>query len=239
VSRPLVHVKTVTKTDAAYRTIRLAIEEGDLKPGERLTVTALEEWLGMSPTPIREALRLLQADGIVQHTPHHGMVVAVFSPEAILEVYRLRIPLESLAAEWAAERAHEGHLNQLRRIHKRFERAVAQNPAGSDVAALNAAWHAMIYETSASPTLAEFIERLWNSGGGKAMWISGRAHRAVAEHAQILAALEARDGKCAAELMRKHIGGGAMMHRERLREAGHDVSDEEFETFGPDEIAGD
>jgi len=239
VSRPFAQVNTVTKTDAAYRAIRLAIEDGDLKPGERLTVTALESWLGMSPTPIREALRLLQADGIVQHTPHHGMVVAVFSPEAILEVYRLRIALESLAAQWAAERAEESHLTQLRRLHKRFEKAVAQNPAGSDVAALNAAWHATIYETSASPTLVEFIERLWNSGGGKAMWISGRAKRAVAEHALILAALEKRDGKLSAELMRKHIGGGAVTHRERLQAAGYAVIEEEFETFAPKELAGD
>lgn len=225
-SRPLARVQTVTKTDAAYRAMRLAIEDGSLKGGERLTVNALQDWLGMSPTPIREALRLLQADGVVKHTPHHGMVVAEFSPEAILEVYRLRRELESLAAGWAAERATDAHLKQLRRTHQRFESAVEQNPAGSEVAALNASWHATIYDAADSPHLREFIERLWSNGGGKAMWISGRAEEAVAQHAEILAALEERDAELAADLMRKHIDGGASAHKARLRQLGHPIPDE-------------
>jgi DNA-binding GntR family transcriptional regulator len=225
-SRPLTRVQTVTKTDAAYRAMRLAIEDGRLQAGERLTVNALQEWLGMSPTPIREALRLLQADGVVKHTPHHGMVVAEFSPESILEVYRVRRELESLAARWAAERATELHLNQLRRTHQRFATAVEQNPAGSEVAALNASWHATIYDAAASPHLREFIERLWSNGGGKAMWISGRAEEAVAQHAQILSALEEHDAELAADLMREHIDGGASAHKARLRQLGHVIPEE-------------
>lgn len=216
-------MQTVTKTDAAYRAIRLAIEDGRLKPGDRLTVSVLEDSLGMSPTPIREALRLLQADGVVTHTPHHGMVVAEFSPQAILEVYRLRIELESLATEWATERASDAVIKALEKLHGRFERAVTQNPAGPDVAALNAQWHGLIYDAAAMPMLHEFIERLWTTGGGKAMWISGRAQTALEEHVAILAAMKERDAAKAARLMRKHIAGGAQMHRERLRELGHAV----------------
>ena len=225
-SRPLARVQTVTKTDAAYRAMRLAIEDGSLQAGERLTVTALQDWLGMSPTPIREALRLLQADGVVTHTPHHGMVVTEFSPTAILEVYRVRIPLESLATAWAAERATKAQLNQLRSIHQRFENAVRENPAGSDVAALNASWHSTIYDAAGSRHLREFIERLGSNGGGKAMWVSGRAADAVAEHAQIMAALEERDSTRGADLMRRHIDAGATLHKERLRQLGHPIPDE-------------
>lgn len=225
-SRPLARVQTVTKTDAAYRAMRLAIEDGSLQAGERLTVNALQEWLGMSPTPIREALRLLQADGVVKHKPHHGMVVAEFSPESILEVYRVRRELESLAAKWAAERATDAQLNQLRRIHQRLENAVRQNPAGSEVATLNATWHSAIYDVADSPHLREFIERLWSNGGGKAMWISARAEDAVEEHARILSALEDRDSELAAELMRAHIDQGESLHKARLRQLGHSIPGE-------------
>jgi DNA-binding GntR family transcriptional regulator len=203
--------------------MRLAIEDGKLKPGDRLTVSVLEESLGMSPTPIREALRLLQADGVVTHTPHHGMIVAEFSPQAILEVYRLRIELESLATEWATERADDSVLRALERIHVKFKRAVALNTAGPDVAALNATWHGTIYDAAASPMLREFIERLWTTGGGKAMWISGRAQVAVAEHTAILEAMKLRDPERAAQMMRDHIGGGAALHRDRLQQLGHEV----------------
>jgi DNA-binding GntR family transcriptional regulator len=225
-SRSLARVQTVTKTDAAYRAMRLAIEDGSLQAGERLTVNALQEWLGMSPTPIREALRLLQADGVVKHTPHHGMVVTEFSPESILEVYRVRAELESLATGWAAQQATDVHVNQLRRTHQRFAAAVHQNPAGSEVAALNASWHATIYDAAGSPHLREFIERLWSNGGGKAMWISARAEEAVESHSQILAAIEERDAELAADLMRKHIEGGAAAHKTRLRQLGYAIPDE-------------
>lgn len=186
-------------------------------------MNTLQDWLGMSPTPIREALRLLQADGVVTHTPHHGMVVAEFSPESILEVYRVRAELESLATGWAAARATEVHLNQLRRIHRRFETAVQSNPAGSEVAGLNASWHSTIYDAAASPHLREFIERLWSNGGGKAMWISARADEAVVQHGEILAALEERNAELAASLMREHIEAGASAHKTRLRQLGRPI----------------
>jgi DNA-binding GntR family transcriptional regulator len=71
--------------------------------------------------------------------------------------------------------------------------------------------------------LHEFIDRLWTTGGGKAMWISGRAKTAVAQHAAILNAMKKRDSALAARLMRKHIAEGAEMHRKRLQQMGHDV----------------
>src|SRR5215210_986368 len=89
---------SMTKTQAAFHRIRAAIEDGRLKPGDRLRATALQEELDMSPTPIREALRLLQAQGLVEHRPHHGMVVAEYPVEETEEVYRLREVLEPMAA---------------------------------------------------------------------------------------------------------------------------------------------
>src|SRR5215210_8838164 len=128
---------SMTKTQAAFHRIRAAIEDGRLKPGDRLRATALQEELDMSPTPIREALRLLQAQGLVEHRPHHGMVVAEYPVEETEEVYRLREVLEPMAAGLAAERASA---EQLERIHRRLDglkEAVEAGAARVDAAELN------------------------------------------------------------------------------------------------------
>ena len=96
---------SLTKTDAACAALREAIEADRLAPGERLAVKRLVEDLQMSPTPIREALRLLQAEGLAVYKPHHGMVVADYPAESVAEVSRMRALLEPLAVELAVRHA--------------------------------------------------------------------------------------------------------------------------------------
>jgi DNA-binding GntR family transcriptional regulator len=178
----------------------------------------------MSPTPIREALRLLQADGLIEHMPHRGMVVKEYSPENIAEIYRLRSVLEPLATEWAAAAAFDEELGDIRKLHTQLVNAAAKRPSAPNVAALNSAWHLAIYAKSGSPYLLEFIERLWGAiGGGKAVWVSQRVDESLAEHQEIMDALERRDGAAAATLMRGHIERGSMMHDERLRSLREDT----------------
>lgn len=207
---------SVTKTDAAYHELRVAIESGELKPGARLPTGTLEARLDMSPTPIREALRLLQRDGLVVHTPHHGMMVATFSPERILENYRIRELLEPLATELATERATDEELSGIRKLHEAFAEAIADNPIGAEAARLNADWHTAIYAASGSPDLQGFVERLWISGG-RAMWMSVRGMQSLVEHDAILRRIEERNAQTAAQSMLEHLQNGARMHRERLR----------------------
>jgi DNA-binding GntR family transcriptional regulator len=180
----------------------------------------------MSPTPIREALRLLQADGLIEHTPHRGMVVKEYSPENIAEIYRLRSVLEPLATEWAADSASDEELAEIRKLHTQLVGAAAKRPSAPNVAALNSAWHLAIYGKSGSRYLLEFIERLWGAiGGGKAVWVSHRVDESLAEHQEIMESLERRDGRTAARLMRDHIERGSMMHDERLRSLREDADD--------------
>jgi len=98
-------MKAVTKTDAAFEELRREIYSGELKTGQPLLVRELTERLGLSPTPIREALRLLQAAGLVTHQPHHMMVVRTASVAQDEDIFALRLELEPLAAAKAAERA--------------------------------------------------------------------------------------------------------------------------------------
>jgi DNA-binding GntR family transcriptional regulator len=203
----------MTKTQAAFHRIRGAIEEGRLKPGERLRTTALQKELDMSPTPIREALRLLQAQGLVEHRPHRGMVVAEYPVEETEEVYRLRVVLEPMAAGLAAERASAEQLERIRRRLSALKETVKARAARVDAAELNAAWHRAVYEAAGSHYLEEFITRLWDVLPLEAIWLEIRAQASLEEHERITAALERRDAAEAAALVKRHIEATAEMRR--------------------------
>ena len=90
----------------------------------------------------------------------------------------------------------------------------------TSVAELNARWHRSIYDASGSSYLNEFIARLWTALPVRAIWLTSRAPRSISEHADIMAAIESRDGAAAAELMRAHVAFGAVSTGERLRAIG-------------------
>lgn len=210
----------MTKTEAAFHTLRSGIEEGRFRPGERLTLARLLKELDMSPTPIREAIRLLQAEGLLEHEPHHGVIVAEYSPEKAEEVYRLRAVLEPLATELAVERATPEQVAAIRRLHDALAGAVREGTGRTDVAALNAEWHRQLYAASGSRYLQEFIARLWTAVPVRAIWLTRRAASSVAQHETIMEAIEQGDARAAAECMREHIRFGADSTTEHLRTIG-------------------
>lgn len=195
----------MTKTEAAFHWLRAAIEEGRLKPGDSLAVGELTKDLGMSPTPVREALRLIQAQGLAEHQPHRGMIVARHSPAEAEELYTIRVLLEPLAAELAAEKIDDKALQHVQELHEQLSTAVASDALRSDTAELNAAWHRAVYRACGSRYLVEFMDRLWAAREVQALWHSRRAPTSVAEHAQITEALVRRDARAAGKLMRHHI----------------------------------
>lgn len=210
----------MTKTEAAFHTLRTAIEDGRFKPGEPLPLPRLLEELDMSPTPIREALRLLQAQGLVEHEPHRGVVVATYTPESAEEIYRLRVLLEPLATELAVERATAEQVAHIRALHDELARAVHDDESRTDFAELNARWHRTIYEASESRHLQEFIARLWTAIPVQAIWLTRRARSSCEQHEAITEAIERRAAQEAGELMRLHVLHGASTTTEHLRRLG-------------------
>jgi DNA-binding GntR family transcriptional regulator len=208
-----------TKVSAAYETIRRAIEEGALPPGQRLPMSQLEAELGMSPTPIREALRLLQSDGVVEHQPHRGMIVAEYTAEDVDEIFRLRLALEPLATGLAAERATAEELAHIAELHEEHVQAVAGDTAAAAVA-LNTEWHRAIYATCGSRILQEFINRLWMALPVRAVWVSSEARHSLEEHVALMDALLARDGARATTLMAEHLERGKVMITARMSKRG-------------------
>ena len=137
-----------TKTELALQVLRDRIRTGQFEPGQRLRLKDLTADLGMSPTPIREALRLLQADGFVDYRPHQGIVVAELSLSEVDGVLRLRRLLEPFAVELAVPALTRAQSRELERLHARLLAAVASG-RGTAVSEYNAAWHWAIYERRA------------------------------------------------------------------------------------------
>lgn len=193
-----------TKGEAAYTALREAILDGRLEPGSRITLKQLAGDLGMSLTPVREALRLLGTQGLVDHDPHGGTLVASLTRRGVEEIYQLRRVLEPLACELAAVNATETDLQAIDAATDAFEAAVAEERF-DDLPMLNALLHRRIYLAAGSTFLMEFIDRLWVRIPYQAMRLVHDHDRSATEHRAVVAAVRAREAKAAGTLMREHI----------------------------------
>jgi DNA-binding GntR family transcriptional regulator len=206
----------MTKTELALQAIRERIRGGQLRPGERLRVDELTRELGMSPTPIREALRLLQADRLVDYRPHHRIVVAELSADTTEEVYHLRAMLEPLAVELAVPKLSDRDLDRLEGLHERHARGSRKGTGGADP---NRDWHWAIYDASGWQILNDLIRQLWEAFPWRTMWaLAGRLDLSLEQHEAVMAAIRKRDAAAAAAAMREHITSGRETLLAHLRE---------------------
>ncbi|MBR8740582.1 GntR family transcriptional regulator [Nocardiopsis sp. MG754419] len=197
-----------TKAEVAYRALRDAIRSGELPPGERLRLQDLARRLGMSLTPVRDALRMLAAHGLIEQRANLGAVVAQCTPERAEDVYRLRLVLEPMAARLAAEQATDAQLEIMEGALRVLDRAVAEGRS-QDITALNADFHRAVYSAARSHYLMDFIDRLWDGVPYQAISLVGRAEASSDQHHAIMDALRARDGDRAAAHMHAHISEAA------------------------------
>lgn len=199
-------VRFQTKAGYAAESIRSAIRHGQLAPGERIDMDALTAKLGMSPTPIREALRSLEAEGLVTNEPHRGMRVTEFSAGVAAELYLLRAEIEGLATRLAVPRLSNDEIAQLRRLEIRRHDAMARGDM-EESSSLNHEWHMGLYRVAMdTPYLAEFIGRLWNAFPWATSWkIPGRSQRSLYDHDAIMLAAAQGNAAEASRLMTEHI----------------------------------
>lgn len=198
----------------AYGRLVSEIRAGALRPGDRLTETEIAERLGISRTPVREAIRQLESDGLVSHVPRVGVVVRRLDLAEITELYEMRAVLEGTAARLAARAGSEIELGEMETINAEMEQA-------ADAAALaesNRQFHKVILNAARNRFLVRSVEAVQKTLlilGPSTMEESTRAAQAIAEHRQIIAALRARDGRAAETAMHTHIEAA---HRARLRQ---------------------
>lgn len=197
----------------AYERLIAAIRQGTLKPGDRLVETELAARLGISRTPIREAIRQLESDGLVAHLPRTGVAVRSLDYSEITELYEMRAVLEGTAARFAARAASEVELTELEAINA--EMRAARNTDGLYEA--NRQFHRVIRNAARNRFLIKSVEAVQKTLlilGPSTMEEADRAAEAITEHDAILSALRARDGDTAETRMRAHIEAA---HRARLR----------------------
>lgn len=195
--------------EAVYLTLREAIGAGKLHPGDALTEPAIAEALGISRTPIREALLRLETEALVERGFGRRLVVSDITPEEILDVYAVREVLNGLAARLAAENAATGDLVRLRRLHRELRWAF-EGGDSTRMAQLNFEFHDAICAASRNGFLLTLLRKAHETHHrypGTTFSNPERAEESVDEHEQMLDAIENGDGDRAAALAQEHIAG--------------------------------
>ena len=207
-----------TASDRAAAALRTAILEGELVPGQRVSQEAWAARAGVSPIPVREALRALAGEGLVTYRPRRGYVVTELDLADLEEVYRLRRTLEAEALRLGVPRASEDDLTALREAAKACRTAAE---AASRLAA-NRRFHELLHGLAGSRPLLRLIGMLWDSTEAyRALYyaLPGEAAEADRAHAAILAAVAAGDAERAVELEDAHRDRALARLREALAPA--------------------
>ncbi|SEE33656.1 transcriptional regulator, GntR family [Rhizobiales bacterium GAS188] len=198
--------------------IKRAITEMDIygRAGEiRLDERQLSQDLGVSRTPIREALSVLEQEGFVRAVPRRGIYVVRKTKREVIEMITVWAAIESLAARFAAVRASEAELKELRTLFAEFE----ENPADhiGEYSQANMAFHKAIIRMGGCELMSELTDQLFihmRAVRAVTMRQDNRAQRSIVDHMNIIAALERRDADLAERLVREHTLGLAA-HVER------------------------
>ncbi len=205
-------VRFQLKREYIVERLRNAIASGELKPGQKLRQEELAARFEISSTPVREALRKLEAEGLVTSVAHQGVYVSRPSSEEIQERYRLRALLEAYAAQEAVNNLSAEPTRRLQVMAelRQYQQAliVAIEAGRKDEAVQhNAALHLRLYDEARSPLLRQMILDLWKYGYPyNSLWlVPGRAEQAQIEHEKLLVAIEAGKAEAAAQIMREHI----------------------------------
>jgi DNA-binding GntR family transcriptional regulator len=186
--------------------LREMILAGELRPGAKVPEEELCARFGVSRTPIREALKVLAAEGVLQILPHRGAIVAEITKAQIDELFPIMAALERLAGSLACARASDREIARVRKLH---DAMMADFRAGNEPAYLqhNRLIHEAIFDLAGNDTLSAFFQQiLIRINACRFMLRKNAAHwgQAMAEHENIIKALEARDGPRLADLLDAH-----------------------------------
>ncbi len=209
-------------TDAVVRELRARIVAGELAPGMRIDINLLAAELGVSHTPVREAILHLEGLGMVTRQPYRGTVVTGIDPNRLEEVTALRIDLEGRATLLGVPRLSDADVARMRELHVALtagdgsgeETGKGGGSAGLDGPApdgaegfnrLNREFHGVVYAAADSPTLLRLIASLQDEADRIRLRVDMKRPTAPAFHAEILEACERRDARAACDATRRHL----------------------------------
>ena len=191
--------------ETAYTALINALRAGTYRPGDRLREEDVGDRLGLSRTPVREALRRLESDGIVEHKPRMGAVIRQLDHSEMVELYEMRAVLERTAAELAAKHGNEAEFDTLDDLNKSIE-AESNDPAKA--AAINQDFHRGIYLAARNRFLLDAARSLNNSMlllGPTTYLEPKRIDIVVGQHKDIVQALRDRNGEAAGKAAAAHL----------------------------------
>jgi DNA-binding GntR family transcriptional regulator len=193
--------------EIVFEHLKKEILNGDLKPGERLMESALANELGVSRTPVREAIRKLEKENFVKMVPRKGAYVTELTNKDIIEVLELRVVLEGFAAQLAAERISSEEVKELQRLHDHFNRYIEKKDKAG-LRSMDAKFHQGIYQATRNNKLVEMIVDLHDQFQRFRLSYYNEIddYRDIYNsHDRILKAIESGDVKKAKQEAEKHI----------------------------------
>jgi DNA-binding GntR family transcriptional regulator len=210
-------ISSVALFEEVDELIRQRIFSRALKPGERIDEQALARDFGISRTPLREALKVLQSEGLVKLVPRRGCFVAQLSEQDLDEIYALLCLLEGSCAGQAAQAAGAADIKRLQRLTQRMAQAAAERNY-KRYSEANMAAHEAIHELGGNRWQANMVGYLRSmcrlSPQSSVENVPGRLEASLREHQELVSAIAARDAASAERIMRKHI----MQTRAALRQ---------------------
>lgn len=210
-----------TKKEVVIEVIREAILSGELEPGDRLLQLELAERFNVSPTPVREALQQLEAEGVLVRSPHKGVRVADVKLEDAREIYLIRSVLEALATRLAVPHLEAGDVEQLQALQADIVNQIEQGQL-MELRRLNQEFHMLIYQSAHLPKLFQLIRNLWTQFPWDTLYVlPGRAKASAVEHQKLIDAIAAGDADLAAQRMQAHIDHGATALADYLTSTQH------------------
>jgi len=200
-----------TVQERVYRRIRELILNGEVEPGQTLTIQGLSEAFRVSAMPVREALRRLMAEQALTVVAGRSVGIPPLSRARLLDLRRVRREVEALAVAWAAARITQAELARMAGLLERMQRA-AEIRNGRSYVPANHDFHFGVYRAANSPTLLSIIESLWLQIGPyfHVLRASDNWQAANSTHRDMLQALARRDPAAAAAALRRDIDGAAL-----------------------------
>ena len=193
--------------DVVFKTLRMAILKGELKPGERLMEIQLANKLGVSRTPVREAIRKLEKEGLVLMKPRRGAEVSQITEKSLRDVLEVRRSLERLAVRLACERILPEEINELKDITAKFETLLGKVEITA-IAEVDVAFHDVIYFATDNRRLIQLLSDLHEQMYRYRVEYLKRLEchaQLLSEHRELIVALEEKDQDKAVEVATRHI----------------------------------
>lgn len=216
-------IEIMKATQQAYNTLRAEIIEGVHPPGARVTEQEVAVSAGVSRTPVREALRRLEAEGLLRFVPHQGAVVTTWSDQDAEDIFELRAMLEGYGARLAARKATNEDVSQMRQLAESQCRAASERSPGhlERIADLNSQFHHRLLQAAASASLQATLATI--SSAPLVLqtfrdYDDDDLNRSAHHHLEIVEAVEAGDANWAESVMHSHVmAARRAFHSKHLR----------------------